>query len=91
MLGHALSRQPILGARFPFDYASKTISVNSNRSRAKALTENKKSKSRPDVFTHDGEKAVGAVRQIRTEEIVVYIENAGDFEVLLGAVMDAPF
>ena len=41
-----------------------------------------------DVFTHDGEKAFGAVRQIRGDEIVVYIENAGDFEVKLSAVKD---
>ena len=42
-----------------------------------------------DVFTHDGEKAVGAVRQVRKSSIVIYIENGGDFEVPLGAVMDA--
>jgi len=42
-----------------------------------------------DVFVHDGDKAVGAVRQIREDGIVVYIENAGDFEVPLSAIMDA--
>ena len=41
-----------------------------------------------DVFTHDGEKAFGAVRQIRSGEIVVYIENAGDFEIPLAAITD---
>jgi len=41
-----------------------------------------------DVFVHDGEKAFGAVRQIRHGEIVVYIENAGDFEVPLAAIKD---
>ena len=41
-----------------------------------------------DVFTHDGEKAIGAVRQIRSGEIVVYIENAGDFEIPLAAITD---
>jgi hypothetical protein len=42
-----------------------------------------------DVFVHDGDKAIGAVRQIRKDEIVVYIENTGDFEVPLSAIMDA--
>ncbi len=42
-----------------------------------------------DVFLHDGEKAFGAVRQVRKDEIVVYIENAGDFEIPLSAVKDA--
>ena len=41
-----------------------------------------------DVFVHDGEKSFGAVRQIRPGEIVVYIENGGDFEVPLSAVKD---
>jgi hypothetical protein len=42
-----------------------------------------------DVFLHDGEKSVGAVRQVRKTELVVYIENAGDFDVPLSAVKDA--
>ena len=42
-----------------------------------------------DVFLHDGQKAFGAVRQVRKSEIVVYVENAGDFEVPLSAVVDA--
>ncbi len=42
-----------------------------------------------DVFTHDGEKAFGAVRQVRKHEIVIYVENGGDFVVPLDAVMDA--
>jgi hypothetical protein len=41
-----------------------------------------------DVFVHDGEKAFGAVRQVRHNAIVVYIENGGDFEVGLGAVKE---
>ena len=44
-----------------------------------------------DVFLHDGEKAVGAVRQVRPggrNEIVVYVENGGDFVVPLSAVKD---
>ena len=44
-----------------------------------------------DVFLHDGEKAVGAVRQVAPHgkpEIVIYIENAGDFTVPLTAVED---
>jgi hypothetical protein len=42
-----------------------------------------------DVFLHNGEAAFGAVRQVRPGEIVVYVENAGDFEIPLGAVIDA--
>ena len=42
-----------------------------------------------DVFLHDGEKTFGAVRQVRKHELVVYIENAGDFEIPLSAVTDA--
>ena len=42
-----------------------------------------------DVFLHDGDKAFGAVRQVRKHELVVYVENAGDFEVPLAAVKDA--
>ena len=39
-----------------------------------------------DVFLHDGEKSFGAVRQVRKTELVVYVENAGDFEVPFSAV-----
>jgi hypothetical protein len=42
-----------------------------------------------DVFLHDGEKTFGAVRQVRKHELVVYIENAGDFEIPLSAVRDS--
>jgi hypothetical protein len=41
-----------------------------------------------DVFLHDGEKAFGAVRQLRHNAIMVYVENGGDFEVPLAAVKD---
>ena len=41
-----------------------------------------------DVFAHDGEKAFGAVRQVRGREIVVYVENAGDFVIPLAALKD---
>ena len=43
-----------------------------------------------DVFVHDGDKAFGAVRQVSPagrREIVVYVENAGDFTVPLSAVV----
>jgi len=42
-----------------------------------------------DVFVHDGEKAFGAVRQVSPNgrpEIVIYVENAGDFTVPITAV-----
>jgi hypothetical protein len=42
-----------------------------------------------DVFVHDGDKAFGAVRRVHKNEIVVYVENAGDFAVKLNAVRDA--
>ncbi len=44
-----------------------------------------------DVFLHDGEKAFGAVRRIPhggNDELVVYIENGGDFVVSMSAVQD---
>jgi hypothetical protein len=41
-----------------------------------------------DVFIHEGGKAFGAVRQVREHGIVIYVENAGDFEVPLGAVKE---
>jgi hypothetical protein len=42
-----------------------------------------------DVFLHDGEGNVGAVRQVRRDAIIVYVENSGDFEVPMTAVKDA--
>ena len=44
-----------------------------------------------DVFIHNGDKAVGAVRQVAPDgnrEIVIYVENAGDFVVPLSAVKE---
>ena len=44
-----------------------------------------------DIFIQDGDKAVGAVRQVYLggkPEIVIYIENAGDFVVPISAVKD---
>ena len=41
-----------------------------------------------EVYLHDGEAGFGAVRQIRPAEIVIYVENAGDFTVPLSAVRD---
>ena len=44
-----------------------------------------------DVFFHDGEKAFGAVRQVSPNgrpELVVYVENAGDFTIPLTAIVD---
>ena len=39
-----------------------------------------------DVFVHDGDKAVGAVRKVTPRDIIVYVENAGDFTVARSAV-----
>ena len=41
-----------------------------------------------DVFTHDGGHAFGAVRQVRKDSIVVYIENASDFTIPMSAVKE---
>ena len=41
-----------------------------------------------DVFVHDGDKAIGAVRKILPHGLVIYVENAGDFTVPLSAVRD---
>lgn len=42
------------------------------------------------VFVADGEEGIGSVREIRhgLPEMVVYIENAGDFVIPLSAVKD---
>jgi hypothetical protein len=42
-----------------------------------------------DVFLHDGDDSVGAVRKVMQGAIIVYVENAGDFEVPMSAVKDA--
>jgi hypothetical protein len=42
-----------------------------------------------EVFVSDADKPFGAVRQVSPHgktELVVYVENAGDFTVALGAV-----
>jgi hypothetical protein len=44
-----------------------------------------------EVFVHDDEKAVGAVRHVTPNgraEIIVYVENAGDFVVPLSVVRE---
>ena len=44
-----------------------------------------------EVFVQDGEVAFGAVREIKPHgkaEIVIYVENTGDFVVPLGAVRE---
>lgn len=40
------------------------------------------------VFAAEGEAGIGSVRQVREQapELVVYIENAGDFDLPLSAV-----
>lgn len=44
-----------------------------------------------EVYVHDGDVGFGAVREVRPggrPEIVIYVENAGDFTVPLSAVRD---
>ena len=40
------------------------------------------------VFLHDGDVAIGAVREIGAGKLTVDIENAGDFSIPLSAVQD---
>lgn len=44
-----------------------------------------------EVFAHDGDKVFGAVREVGPHgkpELLVYVENAGDFTVSFDAVLD---
>jgi hypothetical protein len=41
-----------------------------------------------DVFVHDSGKSFGAVREIARGQIIVYVENAGDFAIPLAAVRE---
>lgn len=43
------------------------------------------------VFTADGGEEVGAVRSLTAQAVVVYVENAGEFEVPLDAVSAVHF
>jgi hypothetical protein len=52
------------------------------------MTMNEKIREGFDVFTHDGEHQFGAVRQVHAHQIVIYVENAGDFTVPMSAVKD---
>ncbi len=38
------------------------------------------------VFLGKGMQAIGAVREVHADKIVIYVENAGDFEVSNSAV-----
>lgn len=40
------------------------------------------------MFVHDGDKAFGAVREVRRNGIVVYVENAGEFTIPFAAIRD---
>jgi hypothetical protein len=41
-----------------------------------------------DVFIHDGDVKIGAVRQVSAHELIIYVENAGDFVVPRSAVIE---
>jgi hypothetical protein len=43
------------------------------------------------VFLHDGEVAIGAVRDVNPDRIDIYIENAGDFSIPRSAVHEVHF
>lgn len=38
------------------------------------------------VFLGEGMKAIGAVREVHADKIVIYVENAGEFEIPASAV-----
>jgi len=38
------------------------------------------------AFVSDGDEAFGAVREVSPSSLIVYVENAGDFQVPLDAV-----
>ena len=40
------------------------------------------------VFVSDGEMGVGGVREVRESEVVVNIQNAGDFVLPMAAIRD---
>ncbi len=40
------------------------------------------------VFLHDGEVAIGAVRGMSGNDVIIYIENAGDFTLPRSVVKD---
>jgi len=40
------------------------------------------------VFLHDGDVAVGAVRGMSGNDLIIYIENAGDFTLPRSVVKD---
>ena len=40
------------------------------------------------VFLHDGEVAIGAVRGMSGNDLIIYIENAGDFTLPRSVVKD---
>jgi hypothetical protein len=39
------------------------------------------------AFVSDGGEEFGAIRGVSPDEVVVYVENAGDFRVPIGAVL----
>lgn len=38
------------------------------------------------AFTAEGHEGIGAVRQVSASSLILYVENAGEFEVPLAAV-----
>ena len=40
------------------------------------------------VFVHDGDVQIGSVRELERHKLVIYVENAGEFEVPLSAVKE---
>ena len=43
------------------------------------------------VFLHDGDSAIGAVREVMGDTLVINIENAGDFTLPRSVVHDVHF
>jgi len=40
------------------------------------------------VYVHDGDVQVGSVRDLSRHKLVIYVENAGDFDVPLSAIKE---
>jgi len=39
------------------------------------------------VFLAEGQEGIGAVREIRKDDFVLYVENAGEFEIPAAAIV----
>jgi hypothetical protein len=78
----------LVGENWPEQSDILTLTTENARQGQETVMTTEKIQTGFDVFLHDGEHAFGAVRRVMAREIVVFIENAGDFTVSLNAVQD---